>query len=1166
MIINNYSKRNIYPQSGLFNYSIDITTFSAEDYVVFGFSGQNNNLSYTLQSGKCYYDNAFIGSYLPDIPLNISGNVSNIAHDVYINGLPKIFGATKPTGSINYLYFDTSDEIEVNTIIQAQTPDYYYDPLSTYFSGQHIPINVYNEGSFPFRIFSGKLLNNTGNFELSGVQNLDVNSSGLGTFYLNALTFYPNNQNLPIRLYTNFGNVDLNFNASGIDLSSYSFYLAFGPDVPIVNEQNSYTLSFRNTSGAAISVSLEYESGATGDYYESILRSKNVTGGVSGLITGSGELVSYYVGEVGQLNPLNNVYESGTGSGYLSHFQYATGDVAYQYEIKVSGLGSGLISTGLIGTGSGDFTFSGEISYAGGLLSISGITGYGYGENGSIGSYSGVIQSGIATIFVPYTGGNITHYFPPSDYESGLYLSDYLYATGTFSRFYSIQGLAYATGERVTGRLIGDFGFNFEPGRYTFNKTVAMAGYGQSQVLTGFNPTLVTHMLIDTSGLITGNLVKQMKVDACNFGEYNYDPLVGFPSTIRTTGGVLVTPVVLDLMSPSNTGEYIYENSDYILESGGSPRTNISRVGNTISGSGQFNNIFREPFFTGDWYAQDYGWRESIEGYSTTTKGSGEAPKLSSFKSSLYFGETGHSGIVRFSITGNFTGRKFISIKTSTEEFGSQGAPDSAFYLYDYTGGLILSGNRYTDYRSSFDMSLPTGDNNSYGFQPMVKVALTTGDYFLKIMMLTGKYQKEGAGTIGYVNDTFWSYEKDREAYTLIYRSSGSQGKVGSNISYTDGTANSGLDYIINHNNSFVEFPDKSLGVQLVKIPITNNVVRQPNKYFHAELVNPSGGAVLGSYLAANINIVEDEPNSCYCAAPIAQITSLEDEQTVFQNKSYLLSGSFSGGTGYNSVTETPTGFSIGKVEWYANGKLFSTNTQYPYTGGYWTSPSYSGYALIQALVYNQCYIECGSLTGNMALSTVKLRVNGGACSSNFNTGIESQGLLYYGNGGDGCEYVSTVDFAPRRHFILGFNPIYEPDRLKVYSVNKDCQETLIIDTKCISANNFPSMGGNGFNNVFMMSGTSGISGEIYQYKCPEYPNWGYSGYGDLRIAGYSLEDTQKFRLEVLGGCSYNNGCMAGDCKFNVSDTFWAAYIYDYPRSMTGNMNWSCACENCPES
>jgi hypothetical protein len=234
---------------------------------------------------------------------------------------------------------------------------------------------------------------------------------------------------------------------------------------------------------------------------------------------------------------------------------------------------------------------------------------------------------GLDLKFYPYTGIIYADY-PPEDLTTTFLVSPLVAVTGRLTGIFDTIGFAMASGipGRVSGKILGDFGQYFEPGTWTLTKpwSGAISGKEFLNLLDeqGFNPIAATINKINVSGYLSRILTLEIP-----FEDFCTEELIKFPGIFEVSGtprfisqipdkDVLFDPRTYRFaknvfaVTPKLSGvEWEYENSDFQLQSGFIPiydghpkggRTRISRLGNTISGSGKFNNVFQLPFIKYD--------------------------------------------------------------------------------------------------------------------------------------------------------------------------------------------------------------------------------------------------------------------------------------------------------------------------------------------------------------------------------------------------------------------------------------------------------------------------------------------------------------------------------------------------------------------------------------
>lgn len=692
MIVNSTIQRKIYPQN-LINWGTAFVPQNNVGYLDFIFSGDSGpEVLFSLNNGKILSSrNNLIGGYASLETLNFSGNIDYQSMDLYQNGEPLYLGFPRATvGDIYNIVlrcsggsgFDFKNLTVRGDKAYMQTPN---NPFLVLYPNEPVRFTINNTGQYDFKILSGSIFNY--NFNISGIENLIVPANDEATFYL----VYKNSgisaayQTVAFRLYTDHGTYSFSPVVSGAPTvnKKYSIDLSI-PNTYIKSSTiEEYNLFIKNTDGGKIGIGYNYISGFTGDYYKGIITSGQVYNSlVSGYITGSGYLYGAVTGIIAPLNTGSPQYEFSSGSGLVSKFHIADdGPVSGNYLITGSGIGSTIIIGNTIGTGyASSGNYSGIIGVNGGYITGT-TTGGAISGSGVINGYavSGIMENASSTIFIPF-GRALTGKFSPDEYYLQDLLSDMVYVTGDFSKNINLIGYGFATGETKQGIYQGELGYNFDPGVYTFHfsgryRTMIS---GQGRPFTGFNPVTASHHVPGSP--ITGLLIssptdtkvvvgtKYIDLDSITQTETGYVDTFYESGTNRPHTGWDFFSLV-----PVNNNEFQFENSntelsgivDYskysnftgsgmsftgsgtllnLARSGygyniPNIRTQISRNGNTASGSGFFNNLFQVPFFnpsqdSGQAYpnyksGEFIGWSETLNAVTSTLQYTGNAPILS---------------------------------------------------------------------------------------------------------------------------------------------------------------------------------------------------------------------------------------------------------------------------------------------------------------------------------------------------------------------------------------------------------------------------------------------------------------------------------------------------------------------------------------------------------
>lgn len=328
MIISGYQYRPIYQQSGL-SWDMYIQPQSTSGIFNFCFSGNNNSREniFSFISGKILStDGLFLSSYSANDIIYLSGNINSLYYDIYKNKKPIALALPRKYSNqlISRLEFSGNNTIlNLNSmnILGNNYPIYNYDANLNYnFDTQSgCLFNIYNNGSYDINIFSGVCLNNE--YVLSGASGT-ISANTYKTFGLSKTSFtIPNfNLNIPIYLYTNFGDKIININNSGTSTLIKNFSINFSPPVTGITDSQRirYGLSFFNDYGNINSIiTLEYISGYTGFIYSSILTGIDI----------SSQLVNF----TGNISVDNNIYTvSGIATGVISGYDYSLNSYKYK--------------------------------------------------------------------------------------------------------------------------------------------------------------------------------------------------------------------------------------------------------------------------------------------------------------------------------------------------------------------------------------------------------------------------------------------------------------------------------------------------------------------------------------------------------------------------------------------------------------------------------------------------------------------------------------------------------------------------------------------------------------------------------------------------------------------------------------------------------------------
>ena len=156
-------KRNIYPQTGNYSFSINCSIDNTTGKYFFGLSGNGNKIEFTLESGKIFFGNTYIHSYIPNKEFEISADFTSAKTNIRKDSTALVYGGDKTTGFFDYFYFKRDNvslraefdlEISGNNIPSYSIQDNGY----LFASGQNAVTGYFiNNSIFPIRIFDSNI-------------------------------------------------------------------------------------------------------------------------------------------------------------------------------------------------------------------------------------------------------------------------------------------------------------------------------------------------------------------------------------------------------------------------------------------------------------------------------------------------------------------------------------------------------------------------------------------------------------------------------------------------------------------------------------------------------------------------------------------------------------------------------------------------------------------------------------------------------------------------------------------------------------------------------------------------------------------------------------------------------------------------------------------------
>tara|TARA_B100000287_G_scaffold435642_1_gene505236 strand:- start:1111 stop:2940 length:1830 start_codon:yes stop_codon:yes gene_type:complete len=255
-------------------------------------SGESKKIKFDFESGKIYdNDDRYIYSYSDGDVINISGDASPNAYSYYLDGKPFSFGKPKDNFKLQKVCFDTTGMAFSNTSteIKGTKPDYYVEFPSTFtHSGYHTGHIVNNSSSLGFRVLGVDVVNAFQTFWNVSSFDSDILPNNSGKIVVQDLSGYPvfDTGRYDIKIHSNFGPISTGVQAlsSPADFRNVSFSVsenssgildtgvAFGFGTG-ETKTNSYIIDYSAYSGITASgdkklyISLEYEKGTTGDFF-----------------------------------------------------------------------------------------------------------------------------------------------------------------------------------------------------------------------------------------------------------------------------------------------------------------------------------------------------------------------------------------------------------------------------------------------------------------------------------------------------------------------------------------------------------------------------------------------------------------------------------------------------------------------------------------------------------------------------------------------------------------------------------------------------------------------------------------------------------------------------------------------------------------------------------
>ncbi len=633
MIFSGYGKRSIADQVDTFGFDLSVTMDNLDGSCKVGFSGDHTT-AFLFRSGKIFDpQNNFVQSYDANQRVDIYGQIGQSSYDYTINTKPIALGYPCASGRHSWFFVDPQNcAPNVNVGISGNAPLYNVSG-SGYYQGSGSTVTGYIFNETPnqkFRIFDAEINSLGGPYSVKSFTTGDITTSGQIVVTSNVGT--NSSVTLPIALYTNFGEIDFDFFVGGNSLTSnpQNIYLSISPSTDFIrgNQSQTYSVYYSNyPSGAALDISLSYESGVTGVVYKNTLITNsfsdvysqslsgtgifpvtlsakhlndtpvtsslvlNISGQDGYLITGSGKISKYVEHIVTGHDDVLNQTISGSGSGILnSDLLYASGPVNYDYDLKVIGNGQGTAYHDVMLSGNATTQVSGLVPYRGMFLTAVAQNIQGIGASGE----SAIMPFASGDVYVYPTGTAVIH-FDLSQYSSSILVKDQCYV-GPATFLYDLTGVGLASGGQIAGIVDSNFRFQVDPGNYEFTKPYQTVVFASGFVpFSAFDPVNCQNNNIGAlvSGVLDGTIEATGYFD-CSSMPFAL-PISGVPSQIYY-GDALVSNSGVYQVIPQE-GFALTENSLF-KATGGFTRTSISQ---TDPSRAFFDQIIQGCDYLGGW-------------------------------------------------------------------------------------------------------------------------------------------------------------------------------------------------------------------------------------------------------------------------------------------------------------------------------------------------------------------------------------------------------------------------------------------------------------------------------------------------------------------------------------------------------------------------------------
>lgn len=389
MIISSGIQYRNFAAQNEFAFYFDAINSSSSGISEVGFSGSNSSLPiFLFKSGSIFdFNNKYVWSYNPREVISISGNIGSGYINYFINQTPICLFSEKPGGIYydNFYFKTTGSEIEYNFYIQGDVPNYNIIFPKSGFFGQKLTGVIKNTEPLlekSFKIFSGSLFNENTDYSVQSLPLFVISGNQSGEIILRS--DFDDEINISeiltskatLFLHTNFGNIQhpVLFDIIPGPIYFNELFTGYTGGTGLIDNftfGNYYNYELRSIYPEIqeVNIFVKNISGHTGQIvYGQFEASGQASGLLSGFIYGFDYITGTLTGTGIDLFQKDYYGNNPTGSFSInfSQFQYATGNINYNYSLPLLGAS---------GTGNSPL---GTIIPASGLL-VQGLTGFVFG-------------------------------------------------------------------------------------------------------------------------------------------------------------------------------------------------------------------------------------------------------------------------------------------------------------------------------------------------------------------------------------------------------------------------------------------------------------------------------------------------------------------------------------------------------------------------------------------------------------------------------------------------------------------------------------------------------------------------------------------------------------------------------------------------------------------